>query len=151
MMVRARWPVCATEPSIATVSFLVVPNHPSASSPCITSSGHPPPLRSVSDASGQLDMTLVAQAPLQRSMLDTNDCFIVDADTEIFAWVGKGSTTQEKQQVMLHAQVCVGEGEGVASVATQGTEQVRGGGGSNFGEKPAFGESGTRRTVPAPA
>lgn len=51
----------------------------------------------VSDASGKLEIKPVPGA-LKKELLDTNDCYIVDAQSEgIFVWVGKGSTAQEKK------------------------------------------------------
>lgn len=42
----------------------------------------------VSDASGKLKVDSVAQKPLQQSMLDTNDCFILDtANSNLYVWV----------------------------------------------------------------
>lgn len=37
-------------------------------------------------------------------MLDSRDCFILDTGSEIFVWVGKGATQQEKSQSLLKAQ-----------------------------------------------
>ena len=57
----------------------------------------------VSDSSGELVVTEVASVPLKKSQLDTNDCFIVDIGTQIFVWVGKGSTQQEKSSSLTYA------------------------------------------------
>eukprot|EP00033_Pygsuia_biforma_P000337 GCRY01000410.1.p1 GENE.GCRY01000410.1~~GCRY01000410.1.p1 ORF type:complete len:799 (+),score=281.68 GCRY01000410.1:122-2518(+) len=58
----------------------------------------------VCDESGTLEVTQVGSHPLTKEMLDTNDCFIVSDQTEIFVWVGKGATKQEKTEAMKHAQ-----------------------------------------------
>ena len=50
----------------------------------------------VSDASGTLERTLVGSGSLTREMLDTNDVFLMDNEAEIFVWVGKGCTADEK-------------------------------------------------------
>jgi len=57
----------------------------------------------VSDASGQLQVTEVGRNPLSKEMLDTNDCFILDADSELFVWVGKGATKDERKESMIRA------------------------------------------------
>jgi len=57
----------------------------------------------VSDASGKLEVTEVGRNPLSKGMLDSNDCFILDADSEIFVWVGKGATKEERKESMIHA------------------------------------------------
>jgi hypothetical protein len=41
---------------------------------------------------------------LSSQLLDPNDCFILDCETEIFVWVGKESTEQEKAAAMANAQ-----------------------------------------------
>ena len=57
----------------------------------------------VCDASGQLEVKQIAQIPLRQEMLNTNDCFILDAGSGIFVWVGKNATDQEKKQAMSKA------------------------------------------------
>jgi len=60
----------------------------------------------VSDASGSLEFTEIEKDEknrLQRSMLDTQDVFIVDADSEIFVWIGKGASANEKKEGMMRA------------------------------------------------
>lgn len=59
----------------------------------------------VSDAKGKLQIDTVASKPLQQSLLDTNDCFILDAaGTNIYVWVGKKCNQNEKTQAMQKAQ-----------------------------------------------
>jgi len=59
----------------------------------------------VSDASGSLKVDLVAKKPLEQSMLDPNDCFILDTvDSNIYVWVGKKCTNKEKSESMNKAQ-----------------------------------------------
>jgi hypothetical protein len=57
----------------------------------------------VCDESGELKITEEARAPLKRANLDTMDCFILDCTNEIFVWIGKGSTAQEKRESMKNA------------------------------------------------
>eukprot|EP00003_Mantamonas_plastica_P001333 TRINITY_DN1095_c0_g5_i1.p1 TRINITY_DN1095_c0_g5~~TRINITY_DN1095_c0_g5_i1.p1 ORF type:complete len:833 (-),score=276.14 TRINITY_DN1095_c0_g5_i1:45-2471(-) len=57
----------------------------------------------VSDATGSLQITEVGSQPLKQEMLDTNDCFLLDTGAEIYCWVGKGATKDEKNAVMVHA------------------------------------------------
>ena len=55
----------------------------------------------VSDASGQLRVTEIANGNLRHEQLDSNDAFIVDqGGTAIYVWVGKGATKEEKLQGM---------------------------------------------------
>lgn len=45
-------------------------------------------LHRVSDATGSMKITQVAEKPLKQAMLDSNDCFILDtADSNIYVWV----------------------------------------------------------------
>jgi hypothetical protein len=62
-------------------------------------------LLKISDASGslQVDEIPLDNGKLLKSQLDTNDVFIVDADVEIFVWIGRGATAQEKREGMIHA------------------------------------------------
>lgn len=57
----------------------------------------------ISDASGELEVTEVEQRPLKKRLLDPMDAFLLDCQTEIFVWVGKGATAQEKQESMNYA------------------------------------------------
>jgi hypothetical protein len=58
----------------------------------------------ISDASGQLEVNLISNAPFKQSMLNSDDCHILDICNEIFVWVGKGCTNQEKLQSMRLAE-----------------------------------------------
>jgi len=58
----------------------------------------------VSDASGTLKTEEVGAQPLTQNLLDSNDCFILDCQAEIFVWVGKGSTKEEKKEAVPIAQ-----------------------------------------------
>lgn len=58
----------------------------------------------ISDASGKLKVEQVGQKPLLQSYLDTNDCFILDtSDSNLYVWVGKKCTANEKSQAMVKA------------------------------------------------
>lgn len=58
-----------------------------------------------SDESGKLEFTLVAEGnQIKRSMLESKDVFIFDSGSEVFAWVGKGSSPQERKTALGQAQ-----------------------------------------------
>jgi len=61
-------------------------------------------LRSLSDASGSLTFKEIGNvAPskkLARSLLNSDDVFILDAGVEVYVWVGKHSTAQEKKEAI---------------------------------------------------
>eukprot|EP00753_Platysulcus_tardus_P014808 PLAT4544.1.p1 GENE.PLAT4544.1~~PLAT4544.1.p1 ORF type:complete len:858 (-),score=452.55 PLAT4544.1:277-2784(-) len=63
-------------------------------------------LYKVSDASGHLEVTEVPSpsGKLSRDMLDTADVFILDTESTIFVWIGKGTTSAEKSSGMTVAQ-----------------------------------------------
>ncbi|CAO1441408.1 unnamed protein product [Diamesa hyperborea] len=61
-------------------------------------------LYTVSDASGSLKVEPIATKPLKQEMLNTNDCFILDTGSGIYAWVGKKATAEEKSQSLSRAQ-----------------------------------------------
>lgn len=55
----------------------------------------------LSDASGSLKFT--EESNVAESSLDTNDVFIFDAGYEVFAWVGKSATLNEKNNAIPYA------------------------------------------------
>jgi len=57
----------------------------------------------LSDASGRLTFTLVAEHHIPRSKLDTHDVFIFDIGSEVFAWVGLKASTDEKAKALHFA------------------------------------------------
>jgi len=57
-------------------------------------------LYQVSDASGELEVNEVGRTPLDSSFLDDDDCFILEAPTEVFVWIGKKATKQERLESM---------------------------------------------------
>ncbi|XP_061750098.1 gelsolin-like isoform X2 [Nerophis ophidion] len=57
----------------------------------------------VSDADGDLDVTLVASvSPFSQKALRTSDCYILDNGTygDLYVWKGKGANTQERLAVL---------------------------------------------------
>lgn len=61
-------------------------------------------LYKVSDASGSLEFSRVpTSGALTKDLLDSNDVFLVDAGSEIFVWVGRGSNPTEKRESMIFA------------------------------------------------
>lgn len=54
-------------------------------------------LYKVSDGDGKLTVQKIGEKPLSRSMLKSEDCFILDTGASgIYVWVGRSSTSQEK-------------------------------------------------------
>jgi gelsolin len=59
----------------------------------------------LSDASGKLTFTEVATgAKVKKNLLDPSDVFILDTGAEVFAWVGKGASPNEKKNALGFAQ-----------------------------------------------
>jgi gelsolin len=59
----------------------------------------------LSDASGKLTMTLVAEgAAVTPKLLDTNDVFILDIGRQVLAWIGRKASVQEKAKGIAYAQ-----------------------------------------------
>jgi len=59
----------------------------------------------LSDATGKMEFTLVAQGnAIKKSQLDSNDVFIFDVGQEVFAWIGKGASHDEKAKALGFAQ-----------------------------------------------
>lgn len=59
----------------------------------------------VSDASGKMEISKIAEQDLSSDALDSKDAFILDTGREIFVWVGKSCTMEERQKAMSYAQV----------------------------------------------
>jgi len=57
----------------------------------------PPKLIQVSDAGGSLVKTEVATGELSKSMLNTSDVYLLDVGSEIFCWIGKGASADERK------------------------------------------------------
>ena len=55
----------------------------------------------LSDASGKMEFKQVGRGKLNKTMLDTNDAFILDAGHEVFAWIGLGASKDERTQVSI--------------------------------------------------
>jgi len=58
----------------------------------------------LSDASGKLTLTKINAPKITRAVLKSADAFIFDAGFEIFAWIGKGASPQEKRLAIGYAQ-----------------------------------------------
>jgi len=59
----------------------------------------------LSDASGTMEFKEVGKGPaVKRALLDSSDVFILDTGAEVFAWIGKGSSVDEKKKAMHFAQ-----------------------------------------------
>eukprot|EP01129_Flabellula_baltica_P012085 TRINITY_DN53_c0_g1_i2.p1 TRINITY_DN53_c0_g1~~TRINITY_DN53_c0_g1_i2.p1 ORF type:complete len:383 (+),score=117.02 TRINITY_DN53_c0_g1_i2:33-1151(+) len=70
-------------------------------------SGHK--LYRLSDASGTLQFEFVAEGKLDRTSLDSNDVFIIDAQHVIYVWIGTEASEQEKGNALGIAQTYINE------------------------------------------
>jgi len=57
----------------------------------------------LSDSTGKMTFKEEANGKLNIGMFDSNDVFIVDANIELFVWIGKGSSKEEKSNAMKFA------------------------------------------------
>eukprot|EP01127_Copromyxa_protea_P007652 TRINITY_DN1754_c0_g1_i4.p1 TRINITY_DN1754_c0_g1~~TRINITY_DN1754_c0_g1_i4.p1 ORF type:complete len:1145 (-),score=304.34 TRINITY_DN1754_c0_g1_i4:301-3735(-) len=57
----------------------------------------------VSDATGSLQVTHIGAPPFQQLSLNHDDCHILDIETQIFVWIGRGCTLLEKKSSMENA------------------------------------------------
>jgi len=63
----------------------------------------------LSDATGSMKFEQVGEgAAVKKSLLDSNDVFILDTGAEVFAWIGKKSSDEEKKKAMGFAQTYLG-------------------------------------------
>jgi gelsolin len=59
----------------------------------------------LSDASGKMEFKEVGRgAAVKRRLLDSNDVFILDTGAEVFAWIGRGASPEEKKKALGFAQ-----------------------------------------------
>jgi gelsolin len=58
----------------------------------------------LSDASGSMEFTKVSEGSIPKSALNSDDVFIVDIGSEVFAWVGKNASKAERRGAMQAAQ-----------------------------------------------
>jgi len=59
----------------------------------------------LSDASGTMEFKEVGKGnSCKLALLDSNDVFILDTGAEVFAWIGKGASVQEKSKALSFAQ-----------------------------------------------
>lgn len=71
----------------------------------VTGGGHfTKKLFRLSDASGSLEFTLVAEGDIPRAKLDAADAFVLDAGAEVFVWLGKNSSAGERKGALQYAQ-----------------------------------------------
>lgn len=57
----------------------------------------------LSNASGTMEFKEEARGNISLSMLDTNDVFIIDVQSEVFIWIGKKSDVKEKTKAFQYA------------------------------------------------
>lgn len=58
----------------------------------------------LSDASGKMDFKEESIGKVRKSQFDTNDVFVFDAGHEVFVWIGKKATADEKRLGLQYAQ-----------------------------------------------
>ncbi|TPX41109.1 hypothetical protein SeMB42_g05724 [Synchytrium endobioticum] len=57
----------------------------------------------LSDASGQLQFTREAQGVINRTLFDSSDVYVLDVGSEVFVWVGKKASADERKKAMMYA------------------------------------------------
>lgn len=57
----------------------------------------------LSDAKGKLSLDLVAEGVMSQSLLNNSDVYIYDVGYQIYVWIGKQASKEEKKGAMLYA------------------------------------------------
>jgi len=60
-------------------------------------------LHHISDATGVMEIKEVSSGKLDKSKLNPDDAFLLDAGGSIFVWIGKGANKAEKREAMAYA------------------------------------------------
>jgi gelsolin len=50
-----------------------------------------------------LEQTLIATGSIKREMFNSNDVFVFNAGVQLFLWVGKGASKEERKSGMSYA------------------------------------------------
>lgn len=58
----------------------------------------------LSDASGTLEFKEISKGKIAKGDLNSDDVFIVDVGNEVYAWIGKGASDDEKKKALHYAQ-----------------------------------------------
>jgi len=58
----------------------------------------------LSDASGDLKFEKVSEGTVKRDGLSSDDAFVFDTGAKVFAWIGKGASTDERKKALGYAQ-----------------------------------------------
>ena len=75
-----------------------------------------PSIHKVTDDSGDVVISEVVSGreKFKKSMLESDDCFIVDLGYSVYIWIGSGSSKAEKREAMKHAvQYCMASGRSI--------------------------------------
>jgi len=65
---------------------------------------HEPVLNRLSDASGRMTFTEVGRGRITKAVLSSDDAFILDTGAEIYAWIGKRASPNERKLAIQYAQ-----------------------------------------------
>ena len=59
----------------------------------------------MSDESGSMEITNVAEGVVNKSLLDPSDVFLLDTGKTVFVWIGSGASSAETKNAMPYAHV----------------------------------------------
>jgi gelsolin len=72
--------------------------------PSVVLQFHEPVLNRLSDASGSLTFTEVGRGSVTKAQLTSDDTYILDNGSQIFAWIGKNASANERNFAVQYAQ-----------------------------------------------
>lgn len=84
-----------------------------------------PTINKVTDDSGKVVISEVVRGLKQfkRSLLESDDCFIVDLGYSVYIWIGSGSSKAEKREAMKYAvEYCMASGRSISTPMVRVTE-----------------------------
>jgi len=102
----------------------------------------------LSDESGKMKFTKVAEGNIDGKHLGTDDVYVIDADIQVWVWIGKGASVGEKSQSMKFAGASFSFANGLTRA--RATQSITSSSTASRPRRPSRASTRARRTTSSP-